>query len=212
VALCCMWAFAIAIRRSARHALISVVAVAGTVVLFLAIGTIAPSVLSFDLNTEWRFLVWRENLFASLNSGLLGVGFGTPYYALSVGNIAESYRLTQYAEFQGYAFSSPVDLLYIRAQHSSFVNAFYRMGILGGGLLLALNAAVLFQVVRYAVRSSGVDQRIVAAAGAIFWLRRFKSPFMWASSPRAILRSTHSPLALRAQRRRLCDPLSGKGV
>jgi hypothetical protein len=39
---------------------------------------------------------------------------------------------------------------------------------LGGGLLLAFNAAVLFQVIRYAVRSSGVDQRIVAAAGAIF--------------------------------------------
>lgn len=127
-----------------------------------------PDLLGFDLNTQWRFLVWRENLFGSLESGLLGVGYGTPYYQLSPGNISEAFRLTHFAEFTQYAYASPLDILYIRGQHSSFVNAIYRTGILGGAALIAFNVAVALVVWRAVRKRIDIDMLPVAAAGALF--------------------------------------------
>jgi hypothetical protein len=164
----CMWAFALAGRRSPSAALVVVMALGGALVVGLMAGSLLPDVIGFDLNTQWRFLVWRENLFAALNSGSLGVGFGTPYNELSPGNIAEAYRLTKFAEFTQYAMSSPIDILYIRGQHSSFVNAFYRMGLLGGGLLIAFNLAVLTMLVKAMRRGAAECRPLVAAAGAVF--------------------------------------------
>lgn len=164
----CMWAFALTGRRSPVAALFAVVALGAALVIGLMAGSLLPDLIGFDLNTQWRFLVWRENLFAALNSGSLGVGFGTPYNELSPGNIAEAYRLTKFAEFTHYAMSSPIDILYIRGQHSSFVNAFYRMGLLGGGLLIAFNLAVLTMLVKAMRRGAAEFRPFVAAAGAVF--------------------------------------------
>jgi hypothetical protein len=164
----CMWAFALTLRRSSAGAFFVVMALGGALVLGLMAGSLLPDLIGFDVNTQWRFLVWRENLFAALSSGSLGVGFGTPYYELSSGNVAEAYRLTKFAEFTQYALSSPIDILYIRGQHSSFVNAFYRMGLLGGGLLIAFNVAVLILLAR-AMRAGAPEERpLLAAAGAVF--------------------------------------------
>jgi hypothetical protein len=165
--LACMFAFALGLRRSPALALFAVLGLSGCLAIGLLAGTAMPGLLGFDINTQWRFFVWRENLFTALQSGLLGVGFGPPYFPLSLGNVAEAYRLTQYAEFTQYALGSPIDLLYIRGQHSSLVNAFYRMGLLGGGLLIAFIAAVLVLAVRAARRASEMGS-IAAAAGAIF--------------------------------------------
>jgi hypothetical protein len=136
--------------------------------LGLLIGTAMPDVIGFDINTQWRFFVWRENLFAALKSGLLGVGFGTPYFQLSPGNVFEAYRLTQYAEFTQYALGSPTDLLYIRGQHSSLVNAFYRMGLVGGGLFITFNVAVVVVLIKALRRAASGVAAVIAAASAIF--------------------------------------------
>jgi hypothetical protein len=165
----CMWAFAIVLRWwGPRAALLAVIALGTALVFGMIVGSLLPDVIGFDINTQWRFLVWRENLFAALESGLLGVGFGTPYYELSAGNIAEAYRLSHFAEFTQYQLSSPIDILYIRGQHSSFVNAFYRMGLLGGALLVAFNVAVLVLLIKAAWRGAREYGHLVAAGGAIF--------------------------------------------
>lgn len=165
----CMWAFAVVFRRwGPRAALLAVIALGAALVFGLIVGALLPDVIGFDLNTQWRFLVWRENLFAALDSGLLGVGFGTPYYELSAGNISEAYRLSHFAEFAQYQMSSPIDILYIRGQHSSFVNAFYRMGLAGGALLIAFNLAVLLLLIKAAKRGARHHGHLVAAAGAMF--------------------------------------------
>ena len=163
-----MWVFALASLHSARAAYICVVALGTALVLGLAAGAAAPGLLGFDLNSQWRFLVWRENLFASLDSGLVGVGYGTPYYELSSGNIGEAFRLSHFSEFAQHALSSPMDILYVRGQHSSFVNAFYRTGILGGVALIAFNLAVLLVVMRAVGRGSREGALLAAAAGSIF--------------------------------------------
>jgi hypothetical protein len=164
----CMFLFALVVRRRPVLTLFGLFALGAGLFLVLIVGTLAPEVLGFDVNTQWRFLVWRENLFSALQTGLLGVGFGTPYFPLTSGNIAEAYRLAKYAEFTQYALGNPTDLLYIRGQHSSFVNAFYRMGLAGGGLLIAFNFAVLVLLVKAIRRASADFAPIIAAVGAIF--------------------------------------------
>jgi hypothetical protein len=164
----CMFVFALTLRRSAVLTFFGVLALAICLFTVLLVGTAAPELVGFDINTQWRFFVWRENLFTALNTGLLGVGFGTPYFPLSPGNITEAYNLTRFAEFTQYALGSPIDLLYIRGQHSSIVNAFYRMGLLGGGLLLAFNFAVVVLVVKALRRAERDFRPAIAAAGAIF--------------------------------------------
>lgn len=164
----CMFLFALAVRRSAVLAFFGVLALALSLFAVLLIGIAAPELLGFDINTQWRFYVWRENLVAALKTGLLGIGFGTPYFPLSPANITEAYNLTRFAEFTQYALGSPVDLLYIRGQHSSIVNAFYRMGLLGGGLLVAFNIAVVVLLVKALRRAERDFRPAIAAAGAVF--------------------------------------------
>ncbi|MGH7004116.1 MAG: hypothetical protein ACREIP_09220 [Alphaproteobacteria bacterium] len=166
--LVCMWIFAIGVRKSPRFAFLCLAALVCGLALVMIAGVAAPRVIGLDINSQWRFFVWRENLFAALGSGSLGVGFGTPYYQLSAGNVADAFRLMNFAEFAQYKFSSPIDLLYIRGQHSSFVNAFYRMGLLGGGLLLAFNAAVVVVLLKALRGRANVFTRVAAGAGAIF--------------------------------------------
>jgi hypothetical protein len=167
-ALGCMWAFALGARRSPRHAFWGVVAVGAALMCVLMIGVIAPHLAASDLNSHWRFVVWRENMFTLFESSFVGVGFGTPYYSLSPGNIETAYMLVKTSEFAGHAQSSTTDILYYRAQHSSFVNAFYRMGVAGGGLLIAFAAALLLLVAKAARSTNGSYAWLAAAGGALF--------------------------------------------
>jgi hypothetical protein len=165
----CMWSFALAWRFwSPRLALYSIMATAAALFAALIAGALLPEILGLDINTHWRFLIWRENMLAALESGLIGVGYGTPYYELSPGNIGEAFRWAEFSEFRPYLLSSPIDILYIRAQHSSFVNAFYRTGVLGGGMLIAFTAAMIALVVGAMRRGDPAFRPLVAAGGAIF--------------------------------------------
>lgn len=162
----CMWAFAIGAYRSPRLALFGVMAVGGALMCILALGVVFPGLAAADLNTHWRFLVWRENLFTFFESSFLGVGFGTPYYSLTAGNIETAYMFAKTPEFAHHV--SPIDVLYYRAQHSSFVNAFYRMGVAGGALLVAISVASLAMVWKAARPKDSIDAWLAAAGGALF--------------------------------------------
>jgi hypothetical protein len=164
----CMWAFALGAYYSPRLALFGVVGVGTALMCILVIGVVAPGLAAADLNTHWRFLVWRENLFTFFETSFLGVGFGTPYYSFSAGNIETAYMLAKTQEFAHHAQASPTDVLYYRAQHSSFVNAFYRMGLAGGMLLVAIAVALLVMVSKSANAKGSAYAWLAAAGGALF--------------------------------------------
>lgn len=165
----CLVAFALAMGRGLpRKALYLVALLGGLLLLGLAVGALLPTVAGGDLNSQWRFMVWRENLFAAIESGFLGVGFGVPYFPISGANIAEAVRLTSTPAFAVYAQTSPIEILYVRGQHSSLVNAFYRTGLIGGVLLILFNLAVIATAMRAAARTVGKDCALYAAAGALF--------------------------------------------
>jgi hypothetical protein len=140
----------------------------GALMCTLLLGAIFPDLATSDLNTFWRFQVWRENLSTLLDSGLIGIGFGTPYYRVSPESISVAYRLVGTPDFSVYAGTSPLDILYVRGQHSSFINAFYRMGIVGGSILIFLTISVFLDTLRSANRRSGDMQCYASACSAIF--------------------------------------------
>jgi hypothetical protein len=110
-------------------------------IAFLAAGVLFPDLFAQDNNDEWRLMAWRSNFAALWNSGLAGSGFGTPYFSLTSDNMLNSMN-NQFNSISADMLNS-VDPQYVRAQHSSIVNVFYRMGVIGGALFLYLNILIV---------------------------------------------------------------------
>jgi O-antigen ligase len=84
---------------------------------------IVSLVVDLSDNTGWRLMVWVNNIKYTINDTfLIGHGFGTTYFPS---------RNT--VEFM----PDPGGDDFLRGQHSSLVNIFYRMGIVGLLLFLA---------------------------------------------------------------------------
>jgi hypothetical protein len=109
-------------------------------VSFLVIGLLFPDWLSQDRNDQWRLMAWRSNFEALWRSGLAGVGFGTPYFAVTADNMLNTMN-NQFNSLSADLMNS-TDPQYVRAQHSSIVNMFYRLGLVGGGIFLYFNILV----------------------------------------------------------------------
>jgi hypothetical protein len=94
-----------------------------------------------DANTLWRLHAWQDNWSMLWQTDLLGMGFGTPYHAQSAENLRNAaMNETDLLQKGAVSLSDPQ---YFRGQHSSFVNIFYRMGVVGGVLFVLINAIAL---------------------------------------------------------------------
>lgn len=100
---------------------------------------IMPSVVAFDANTGWRLKVWADCIKSTINDTFfIGCGFGTTYFPTSPNSISDEFirfHLIQ-GTIRDYIFTNVEDNL-VTGQHNSFVNIFYRMGIVGLMLFLA---------------------------------------------------------------------------
>jgi hypothetical protein len=85
-------------------------------------------------------MAWRSNLSTLWHSGLAGVGFGTPYFSITSDNMLNS--MNNHFDSLSADMVSSVDQQYVRAQHSSIVNMFYRLGVIGGAIFLYLNILI----------------------------------------------------------------------
>ena len=74
----------------------------------------------FDLNYLWRYQYWVSEIKLVIRSMFIGLGFGTAYADNSLLDIIVNNKM-----FVGESG------LFLVTQHSSLVNAFYRMGIVG---------------------------------------------------------------------------------
>lgn len=147
-----------------------VTAVLAGAVALIVYGMLFPDQFTFDRNTYWRLASWRQNLDNLWDSYLVGIGFGTPYHPLSMENLVVAGTLDDLREP---AF--PGEAQYFRAQHSSFVNIFYRLGLPGGLIFAALNALLVRRLATAmrAARSPTV-QRTVFAALVLFVIAVFQ--------------------------------------
>lgn len=100
-------------------------------------------VLEGDSNTLWRWRVWENEYHSLMATNFMGVGFGSAYVSYDIVDSVDNYNM--YKSEDG----SIYDGLFLVANHNSFLNMFYRMGVLGGSLFLIL----LFQLIRWTISS-----------------------------------------------------------
>jgi hypothetical protein len=126
---------------SRRLRAIGVVSIYFALISVLAVGVVLPGWFAGDSNDFWRLMAWRSNFEALWHSGFAGVGFGTPYFSLTAQNMLNSMS-NQFNTLSADLVDS-VSPQYVRGQHSSIVNMFYRTGIIGGALFLYVNILVV---------------------------------------------------------------------
>jgi hypothetical protein len=130
----------------------------------------ASLIFSHPGNTYWRCLAWRSNADSLVDSYLIGVGFGVPYHPLTSENWIASEMIQDEENVPLDAAASEV--LYVRGQHSSLVNVFYRLGALGGITFLLMNIMLLVRLVLGARNSDALSRVCLVSCGLLviaFW-------------------------------------------
>ena len=94
------------------------------------------NIIKNDQNSLWRLLVWKNEIQTLAKTWFTGVGFGTSYVTADIYTIVNNSNM--YMDSDGTIY----ERLFLVANHNSFLNMFYRMGLLGGGLFLALNIVI----------------------------------------------------------------------
>lgn len=92
--------------------------------LLVAIIISSSEIFINDHNSVWRINYWIHEIKLVFKTYFIGVGFGTSYGTLDIVN-----EINMIGMFL--AQGSLVDGLFSITQHSSYINYFYRMGILG---------------------------------------------------------------------------------
>jgi hypothetical protein len=108
-------------------------------------------------NTYWRCVVWQANVGYIFDTYFLGVGFGVPYHPLTTENWLASEAAE--GEVSVSALAPASEVLYIRGQHSSLINVFYRLGVVGGVLFVLMNWVLILDLAR-AARGPGVVEQL----------------------------------------------------
>ena len=108
----------------------------------------ASVIFSHAGNTAWRCETWHSNMAELVDTYLIGVGYGVPYFPFT----SENWRTAEdFAQEMGVpASASATEVLYIRGNHSSLVNVFYRLGLAGGAVFLLMNWVLLWRLARAA--------------------------------------------------------------
>lgn len=88
------------------------------------------SLISGDANTTWRWQYWMNEIAVLVNTFGIGVGYGTAYASNSI------YREINNANVFLNTVNSQKGGIFVVTQHSSFMNALYRTGIVGFAALI----------------------------------------------------------------------------
>lgn len=115
----------------------------------LALSTVISEKVSEDGNSQWRLVVWINEMVSLARTKFTGVGFGSAYVSTEI--LKETTNLNMYTNNETKDFLVGI---FIVGNHSSIVNMFYRMGLIGGFLFLLLNIRLLIWCIHVNERSS----------------------------------------------------------
>lgn len=111
---------------------------------------------AFDADSWWRFVYWTHEFNILKQTYFLGVGYGTPYARNDIFRLIEEFQLAGEHELKNMHIE---EMVYLVGQHNSFVNMFYRLGLLGGFIFCYINYTILLyssrliKVLKYLNRS-----------------------------------------------------------
>ena len=120
----------------------------GSIVVLAIVGTTFPDLFAWDPNALWRFNNWHTNFQTLHETGYVGIGFGTPYFPITSQDLEHSITILKRGSEPWTGNTETYDLIFMRAQHTSFVNMFFRTGVVGGISFLAFNLLLLRDVMR----------------------------------------------------------------
>ena len=93
-------------------------------------------VTTIDGNAGWRLMAWVHNIQSTINDTFLfGHGFGTSYFSSGGSNPGDFIQL--FASRSVERHGSNYITAFLQGQHNSFINIFYRLGIIGLLIFLA---------------------------------------------------------------------------
>ena len=120
----------------------------GALVALMAVGTAFPDLFAWDPNAFWRFKNWHTNFETLHQTAYVGIGFGTPYFPITSQDLEHSITILKRGSEPWTGNTETYDLIFMRAQHNSFVNMFFRTGVVGGISFLVFNLLLLRDVLR----------------------------------------------------------------
>ena len=112
------------------------------IILFLSSAFIMYYVQE-DPNSLWRLYVWINEINSLSQTYFTGVGFGSAYVTDDIIYMVDNSSM--YVQNNNESMETGVFLV---ANHSSLLNMFYRMGLLGGFLFLTLNVKMICIVIK----------------------------------------------------------------
>ena len=92
--------------------------------------------ITTDENSLWRLRVWENEINSLSDTYYTGVGFGTTYVTYDIYTIVNNPNM--YFDKDRTLYGR----LFMVANHNSFLNMFYRMGLWGGFVFLLLNISI----------------------------------------------------------------------
>ena len=107
------------------------------VLLLIATSSFIMEQIDADPNSMWRLVVWINELHSLAQTYYTGVGFGAAYVSDFI--LRETDNINMYMK-SDVGFMEGV---FVIANHNSVLNIFYRMGIVGVFLFLAINMFLL---------------------------------------------------------------------
>lgn len=96
-----------------------------------------------DPNSIWRLKVWLNEIESLTETYFTGVGFGSAYVTEDILEQVNNSNMYSHSGKGGTEVG-----LFIVANHSSLLNMFYRMGVLGGLLFVGLNVQIIRMVIK----------------------------------------------------------------
>lgn len=123
------------------HKIIIITGVA-IISIFLVSGALSIFIEN-DANSLWRLRVWMNEFNSLAHTYFTGVGFGSAYVTEDIVYMVDNYNM--YVDDYGSIETG----LFVVANHSSLINMFYRMGVAGGLVFLAMNIQLIKTVIKF---------------------------------------------------------------
>lgn len=127
-----------------------------TILLIFVLWDVIMEFVLEDKNSLWRLNVWINELNSLYKTYLTGVGFGSAYVTDDILLQTDNYNMF----FNNEEGQLEVGV-FIVANHSSFLNMFYRMGLIGGVLFLALNFQIISVTIKMYYRATKKMRRLL---------------------------------------------------
>lgn len=94
--------------------------------------------ISQDGNSEWRMVVWLNEIASLRQSHYLGVGFGSAYVSTDILSKTANINMYTNNELNNFLYG-----IFLVGNHNSILNMFYRMGVAGGVVFVILQIVIL---------------------------------------------------------------------